>query len=374
MDVKQKVGIAFLVLLAAAAGLLAWRIAWVKKTNRLGAQAKLLFLAAVESKDASRAQAALSAYEVLVEHQPRDWWPNYANLFGAARLAQNFASADAAFARMTAHREAKKAKDGSFQDVAWHRAAANYGFSRFEAMMVPRDKAVNEGDERTIVAATHAALESYDLALKIRGWRQEDLAGAAEPADLLQGIAKDEANLNSVAVVIKHMREHDSLWTVNPEMGRAHALYLQGVNRYRRADADHSAAEALLKKALEIDPKHPFARGLLCFIAFDAKREAEAAALARESIAIYAALPERDEKDLRALADIRGVLAETLLNEARAKAKSKRRLDRAAAAELLAEARAEIEQGLKEAPECRPCLRLKVEIALQSAPPIKKRR
>ncbi|MBI5623871.1 MAG: hypothetical protein HY924_08840 [Elusimicrobia bacterium] len=365
MSFLKKAAIGLGVILLLAAGCFGLWYLRVSKSRRLQAEAGALLEAAIKDKDPGRAKQALAAFQAVIERDPNDWYPNYADLFSAARIAGDFAPAEAAFARMTEHRQARIAKTRAFQDVRWHRAAAYYGFTRFELLMVPRDKAIYEGDERTMLPAAKAALEAYDLARTIREWREGDLAGVTEPAKLLQGIASDEKNVEENVRIAEQMREHVAQWTASPELARGHAVYLQGVNLYEKKDP---AAKERLLQALQLDPRHVQAAAVLSFVEFDAGREPEAARSAAAAIALFTApgRPALDERDRQALADVRGILAATLYHESLAKAKSRSRTDRAAAAELLAQAKAELSRGLADSPKSGQCLRLQDELAAAS--------
>lgn len=355
----KKAGVAAAVCVALAAG---WfGRAALRERRRIGLEsnARLLLASAVKDPDAARAQAALSAYEEVVAFAPERWWPSYGYLFDAARVARKQAAADAAFARMTAYREARKAKHGSFRDLAWHLAARRYAEDAFEAAMVPRDKAINEGDERALTAASRAAFDAYENAVRLRKIQEEDLAGLTEPSALLKQ-ASDWSFLDANARIVGQMRKSLPRWEAKPELARAHAVYLQGVNRYEAKD--EAGAEILFRQARSLDPSHPYAAGLLSFIAYDAGREPEAAAHARAAIAAFAEDGELDEPALRALADVRGILASALYHEAKSKRKSRKKSDKAAAVRLIAEARAELDDAFRAYPGCGQCGKLRDEL------------
>jgi hypothetical protein len=322
MSAKKKI------LIAAGAALLAGA-AWfgaiflrVNKTMKLRAGAERLLSEAIKEKDAAKAKAALAAFEAVVERAPADWYPNYSNLFSAARLSGDFVPAERAFARMIAARERAIFKKGSFPDVRWHRAAAYYGSTRFELKMEPRDKAIYEGDEKLLLPASKEAWEAYEQAVAVSKWRELDLAGMAEPLDLLQGIAKDEKGINDNARIAEQFRVSVPKWTARPELARAHAIYLQGLNKFQAKDLE--AARERLLEAARLDGAHPHARGVLAFVEADSKNDAAARQHAEAALALFGDPARLDERDRQAVADLRGVIDEVEKRAAAAAAADKK--------------------------------------------------
>jgi hypothetical protein len=314
--------------IAAGAALLAGA-AWygaiflrVNKTMKLRAEAERLLSEAIKEKDAAKAKAALSGFEAVVERAPADWYPNYSNLFSAARLSGDFTPAERAFARMIAFREQAVFKKGAFPDVRWHRAAAYYGSTRFELKMEPRDKAIYEGDEKLLLPASKEAWEAYEQAVAISKWRELDLAGVGEPLELLQGIAKDEKGINDNARIAEQFRVSVPKWTAKPELARAHAIYLQGLNKFQAKD--FSAARERLLEAARLDPAHPHAQGVLTFVAIELKDDAAARAHAEAALGLFGDPVRLDERDQQAVKELREILDEIAKREAEAAEKKRK--------------------------------------------------
>lgn len=363
MSPWRKAGLAAFVLLVLAGAWMASAVKRRRDKDRLYQQARLTLDTALKAgSSVTQKEEALAAAQALAARYPQEWWPAYSYLFAAARAARRQDVADAAFERMKAAREGKKAKEGRFADEGWERAAARYASDRFESAMVPRDKALMEGDERELLPATKAASEAYDAGAALAEQIRADLGQGGGP-ETAKDIAQSLSFLEENKRIAAQMRRDAALWSARPELARAHAIYLQGVNRYEAQDGP--GALERLNQALAIDPKNAYALGIRSFVALDGHRDGDAAADARAALALFTAPDFFDKEGLnaRSIADIRGVLATAEYHEALAKSASRRRADKAAAAKLLQEAAEELARGLQASPDSGQCLRLKDEMA-----------
>lgn len=363
MSPVRKAAAAALVLLVLAGGWVAASVRRRREKDRLYQQARLTLDVALKAGGSvAQREEALAAAQALVARYPAEWWPAYSYVFAASRAARRQDAADEAFARMKAARDAVKAKEGRFAEEGWERAAARYASDRFEAAMVPRDKALMAGDERELLPATKAAAEAYDAGAAVAELIRTDLGQSASP-ETAKDVSASLSFLEENKRIAEQMRRDAGRWSVRPELARAHALYLQGVNRYEAKDGPGAAV--LLSQALALDASHAYALAVRSFVALDDKRDADAAADARAALALFTApdFPDKEGPIVRTIADVRGALAAADYHQALAKAASRRRADKADAARLLAEANDELARGLQAAPDSGQCLRLKDEMA-----------